>query len=833
MTYATRSELRSYTLERGPGRCRRTNGDGEPSGLKCSDVFNHFVKVLVASSFALAGLAITSGRAGAATTVPPATSLGYDVSFPQCGGNLPTPVGFGIVGVNDGHPFSTNPCLVPELRWAAATLSASPEFYTNTANPGPAGDVNWPTSQQSPEVCSGANTVACSYDFGWNAAQGSFQDATAAEASIGTPTPLLAATQATWWLDVESGNAWQSIRTGAAPTSAAFANDDAVIAGELTYFASVDVTSVGIYSTTSQWRGLMGNTGTTFAATKVWLPGYADLTQAQAACGSTSFTGGRVAMIQYPSIGLDGDYLCPLVVGPLASAASVAASATFSDQLSLAGQSQAATFLESTGAPDLSVSSTGLITTSGQLPAGTYTTTGTTFAAGDSGPFSFTLVVGALTQSLPTTAAASVTAAVNFHDQLVSTGSSVPVTYTKTSGASGLLVSPTGLLSTDGTLTRGLYVARGATTDASGDRGTFIFFLRVGALVQRSLMKVSTTAPMSAVFKEQLSVTGGSGPVTYTQVLGPPNLLVSPTGLLTTDGALVAGTYPARGTTSDASGDRGTFFVDLTVTPAGRIIENVPVRASVGTISSGTFNDQITVTNAVGSVTYTQNAGAPNLLVSPTGLVSTSGVLTPGSYVARGTTSDANSNRGTFFFNLVVRAPGTLTQSSPTSASSTTSASFSDQLTVMGGSVPVTFTQSSGTPDLIVSAGGLVTTSGALPAGSYVTRGTTSDVGGDQGTFFFVLVVPVSAPPAPVLEARRVLGEAAAGRTVVLHVLGTGFEGRPMVTSHAGTTALVVADSGTTLTLRVSVRPGSRSGTFTFTITLANGKKCTVRYIQR
>ena len=791
------------------------------------------MKVLVASWFALAGLAVTADWAGADTTTPPATSLGYDISFPQCGGNLPTPVGFGIVGVNDGHPFSTNPCLVPELRWAATTVGASPEFYTNTANPGPAGDVNWPTSQQSPDVCSGANTVPCSYDFGWNAARSSFQAAVAAEASLGVPTPLLAATQAPWWLDVESGNAWQSIRTGAAPTSAAFANDDAVIAGELTYFASENVASVGIYSTTSQWRGLMGSTGTTFAATKVWLPGYADLTQAQAACGSTSFTGGRVAMIQYPSLGLDGDYLCPLVVGPLAAAASVAASATFSDQLTLAGQSQAATYLEGTGAPYLTVSSTGLITTNGQLPAGTYTTTGTTFAAGATGPFSFTLVVGALTQSLPTAASASVTAAVSFRDQLVSTGATVPLTYTKTSGASALLVSPTGLVSTDGTLTRGLFVARGTTTDASGDHGTFIFFLKVGALVQRSLMKVSTTAPMSPVFKDQLAVTGGSGKVTFTQVLGTPALVVSTAGLLTTDGALAAGTYVARGATSDVSGDRGTFFVDLTVTPAGRIIQSLPVRTSVGTISSGTFSDQITVSDAVGVVTFTPNAGAPTLLVSPTGLVTTNGVLSPGSYVARGATSDVNGNRGTFFFNLVVQAPGTLTQSSPTSGSTTAPATFSDQLTVTGGSGPVTFTQSSGTPDLNVTSGGLVTTNGALPAGAYVTRGTTGDAGADQGTFFFVLVVPAIAPPAPVLEAHRVLGEAVAGQTVVLHVLGSGFEGRPSVTSHPGTIARVFADTGTTLTLRVSVRSGSRSGTFTFTITLANGKKCTVRYLQR
>ena len=60
-----------------------------------------------------------------------------------------------------------------------------------------------------------------------------------------------------------------------------------------------------------------------------------------------------------------------------------------------------------------------------------------------------------------------------------------------------------------------------------------------------------------------------------------------------------------------------------------------------------------------------------------------------------------------------------------------------------------------------------------------------------------------------------------------------GFYGRPTVTSHAGTTAQVTKDSGKLLTVRVSVKAGSRNGVFTFTIRLANGKSCKVKYLQR
>ena len=620
------------------------------------------MKVLLASMFALTGVIVNSDLAAANSVTPPA-SLGYDISFPQCASNLPVSAGFGIVGVNDGHPFSVNPCLARELRWATHTLTASPEFYANVDNPGPLNNANWPTLQQTPQVCFGANSVACSYDYGWNAARGSFHNAVVAESQIGAPSPSMAAPHARWWLDVESGNAWETIRTTTGPTSAAFANDDAVLQGELAYFASAGVTSVGVYSTMSQWIGLMGVTGSSFASTKAWMTGYATLATAQAACASAtgSFTGGRVAMIQYPSNGLDGGYQCPLLSSPTSSSVSVALSGTFTNQLAVARESAKVAYAQSTGSPNLNVSSTGLLTTSGPLAAGTYTATGTTSANGDTGTFAFSLAVGSIKQNPPTSASVSVATAVTFTDQL--------------------------------------------------------------------------------------AVTGSSGVVTYVQTSGAPAVVVSPTGLITTSGTLAVGSYVVRGTMSDAGGDTGTFFFSLRVGPAGTITQSPPTKTSTTTVTSATFTDQLSVTGSSGVVTYVQTSGAPAVVVSPTGLITTSGTLAVGSYVVRGTMSDAGGDTGTFLFNLRV--------------------------------------------------------------------GTTTTPGG---------VSPI---------ARRVIGHAVAGRTMRLKIIGSGFSGRPAVRSHAGTAALVTGDSGTMLTLRVKVKSGSRRGIFAFVITLANGKSCRVRYVQR
>ena len=138
----------------------------------------------------------------------------------------------------------------------------------------------------------------------------------------------------------------------------------------------------------------------------------------------------------------------------------------------------------------------------------------------------------------------------------------------------------------------------------------------------------------------------------------------------------------------------------------------------------------------------------------------------------------------------------------------------------------------------------MVTALHTLTKGTYTATGTTSDPNGDVGTFTYTLTVtaPVVTPPPTATTtttvpsgpaATVVRGYAVAGRTVTLAIDGSGFSGRPRVTSHAGTTALVVRDTGSVLVVRVSVKPHSRNGVFTFTITLANGTSCQVRYNQR
>lgn len=242
------------------------------------------------------------GGATASTTFGWTVNGAYDISYPQCGTKLPAPAAYSIVGVNNGILFSTNSCLASEASWAAGH---GLEFYANTGDPGPAYSSHWPANgQAAPQNCdpSDLNSTACSYDYGYNAAVDSFQRA-AGNSSVDPST-------VTWWLDVETGNSWQTLESGYGQTTASRANDTAAIQGEIAGLEREHVTTVGIYSTSYQWTQITGGTGSTFATTPAWLAGYTSQSSAHATCGSPGFTGGPVTFTQYPSAGVDADYPC-------------------------------------------------------------------------------------------------------------------------------------------------------------------------------------------------------------------------------------------------------------------------------------------------------------------------------------------------------------------------------------------------------------------------------------------------------------------------------------------------------------------------------------------
>jgi hypothetical protein len=78
-----------------------------------------------------------------------------------------------------------------------------------------------------------------------------------------------------------------------------------------------------------------------------------------------------------------------------------------------------------------------------------------------------------------------------------------------------------------------------------------------------------------------------------------------------------------------------------------------------------------------------------------------------------------------------------------------------------------------------------------------------------------------------------VSGSVFTGRSVVVTIHGTNFDGRPKVTSNAGHTVVQVLDArGTEIVVRVTVARSTPRGVHTFTLVFARGKT-SVKYEQR
>ena len=271
---------------------------------------NSLRSVVVTGLAVMTAVLALPGTASAATT----TTVGFDVSYPQCGTTLPSAHAFGIVGVNGGLSTKANPCMSQQLTWAwhsSGAVAAQPkaQLYLNTANPGEyiSQVSTWPkTSGTTPYgTCNGTNSMSCSWEYGRERAQNSV-------VSFFTPAAQAAKVDSqpghyTWWLDVETDNTWQSGSTSAQ------ARNRATLEGMTAYLTSRGAT-VGLYSPHTQWSQIVGSVGTTsnLAGRKSWLPGATSLSGATTNCKQAPLTpGGKVTLAQYvPKNSFDSDKSC-------------------------------------------------------------------------------------------------------------------------------------------------------------------------------------------------------------------------------------------------------------------------------------------------------------------------------------------------------------------------------------------------------------------------------------------------------------------------------------------------------------------------------------------
>lgn len=255
-------------------------------------------------------LLVAGGPSAASAT----GEVGHDVSWPQCGGSLPKPRYFAVVGVTRSLPFTKNECLGTEVAWAAQTGEWS--LYANTANPGWT-DPHWPETGVG--FCRNASTstdLGCAYEYGSAAAAFALNHAWAALSGSGRDP-----TRVPWWLDVETYNdPW--VGSGRANT--------AVIQGFADELVQNGVPEVGVYSTAYQWEVITGGyhrsnarsyrtawgfpVQTALEDGPTWYGNVKGIDVAKQRCAEASFTGGERLLAQFLAtengVEYDFDYRC-------------------------------------------------------------------------------------------------------------------------------------------------------------------------------------------------------------------------------------------------------------------------------------------------------------------------------------------------------------------------------------------------------------------------------------------------------------------------------------------------------------------------------------------
>lgn len=199
----------------------------------------------------------------------PAGSVGYAISWPQCGGPYPEPpFDFMIVGITGGKAFTRNPCYAEEYEWAKRGRY-HPSVYMNLDYPAAAGAA----------IVSGG---PCDYPGGCEAYAYGYlaaADAYAYAASLYSVAPV-------WWLDVQIVSDWS-------PDPAL--NVQAV-RGATDYLES-QLKRVGISSTAFQWGSVAGDAQHRHP---VWDAGALDAGQAADFCATgKDFGGGRTEQIAW------------------------------------------------------------------------------------------------------------------------------------------------------------------------------------------------------------------------------------------------------------------------------------------------------------------------------------------------------------------------------------------------------------------------------------------------------------------------------------------------------------------------------------------------------
>ncbi|MET0616308.1 MAG: putative Ig domain-containing protein [Luteibacter sp.] len=407
---------------------------------------------------------------------------------------------------------------------------------------------------------------------------------------------------------------------------------------------------------------------------------------------------------------------------------------------------------------------------------------------------------------------------------IAASGGAAPYTFAVSAGAlpGGLSLSTAGVLS--GTPTAaGTFNATVRATDAGGITGTRPYTIVIAA----PPLSITTTSladmAYNQAYSQQVQVTGGVPPYTYSIVSGaPPGITISSAGGVIGGTPIQAGSYNIAVRVVDSAGTPNVANKTFAVTVATPTLTMGP--ASLADAREGlAYSAQLTTSGGTPAYTYTLPSGGlpAGLTLSTNGAISgtptQSGSFT---FLAQVTDSTPSNNNTPATaqknYTLQVAAAPTITVSPASAANATYGQAYGQTFSASGGTGPYTFA-STGTipPGLTLSGNQLSGTPTATGSFNFTIRATDQD--GYTGQTSYTLTVSTSVPGAPTgVGATAGPGTASVGFTAPANNGGGSITGYTVTSNPGGITA-----TGAGSPIQVT---GLTNGvSYTFTVSATNG----------
>jgi len=279
--------------------------------------------------------------------------------------------------------------------------------------------------------------------------------------------------------------------------------------------------------------------------------------------------------------------------------------------------------------------------------------------------------------------------------------------------------------------------------------------------------------------------------------------------------------------------------VNSAVTYATAPINDVGVGATaeVVTIHGTGFATGVTVTG------FTNGGGVadPDVTATVTGVNTAGTAITATIAVATGDLNIAdgytvtNTNGGTFKVSAisypVVIGPGpTITSVTPATSPASATTAFTIVGTNFESGVAVAAT-ADGTCGTTTATNATTLTVSCTFGAATATAAALQVINPDGGTATSATIIPAATATTGAPHATSESGSGIIGRTVHISVQGVGFYGQPSVSSTGNSVKAVVSgDTGTVLTIQITVGKTTGPGEHTLTFTLADGKVFKANY---